>query len=65
MLPEYELKLRRVRQKEHVTMSLRSGNSKVAKISREMHPYIQYPLGAGYLNAGLPPAAPPPIAAGV
>ena len=48
---------------EHVTMSLRSGKSKVAKISRDMHPYIQYPLGAGYLNAGLPPAAPPPIAA--
>ena len=44
---------------EYVTMSLRSGNSKVAKISRERHPYIQYPLGAGDLNAGLPPDDPP------
>ena len=29
----------------------------------EGYPYIQYPLGAGYLNAGMPPAASPPAAA--
>ena len=29
----------------------------------EGYPYIEYPLGAGYLNAGMPPATPPPTAA--
>ena len=29
----------------------------------EGYPYIEYPLGAGYLNAGLPPATPAPAAA--
>ena len=26
----------------------------------EGYPYIEHPLGAGYLNAGMPPATPPP-----
>ena len=29
----------------------------------EGYPYIEYPLGAGYLNAGMPPATPAPAAA--